>query len=93
LARRGGEIVGEIADRDRANVSRTPRKSDMRSPGMAPPRGRFTANGFRNVPCLRRRKSRWGPVESPVEPTVPMTSPCRTSARRRIPFLIRARCP
>ena len=40
----------------------------------------MTFNGLIAFPCRRTLKSRWGPVESPDDPTYPITCPWLTRA-------------
>src|SRR5690554_5522881 len=48
--------------------------------------------GLIGVPFFQTRKSRWGPVERPVLPTYPITSPWRTLLPTANPLANRERC-
>ena len=65
----------------------------LKLPVNARPGGESSLSGSTKRPFRFTRKSRCGPVESPVEPTYPITSPCSTRVPLRIPFANRERCP
>ena len=66
--------------------SAIPSKAVLCSPFKGSAGGESILSGFTGLPFFHTRKSRCGPVERPVEPTYPMTSPWRTRWPTLRPF-------
>jgi len=80
------------ADKDSIRESRTALKAVLLAGFKVLTGGDSILRGSMGCPFLYTLKSRWGPVDKPVEPTYPMRCPCSTLAPLRMPVAKRDKC-
>src|SRR5437868_2549134 len=74
-------VIGASAKRCRRPLVWTGIIEDRRNDhGHFPPEGLTYCAGSWGTPLLSTSRCRWGPVTRPVDPTLPITSPCLTIA-------------